>query len=232
MKTMRTTHSVEEHLHLQAAEYDRIIRTFIPRYDEMLQEIVKWLRIVLPSNGKVIDLGGGTGSLAYEVARHFPSGHIEIRDTDPKMLGIARQRFSGIKHKVSLLEKSFYEPLPRCDAVVATLALHHVHELRKKTALYRNIYAALGAPGIFLNGDCTTSRSKTIQKEEYRIWSDFMKGHGMNDEEVQKHFAEWEGEDTYFSLSEELSALRSAGFPEPECYWKYGPMAIYGGVKQ
>ena len=79
-------HSVEGHLHLQASEYDRVIRTFIPNYDGMLQEILYWLRTVVPENGKVIDLGGGTGSLANAVAESFPTMQLEIWDTDRAML--------------------------------------------------------------------------------------------------------------------------------------------------
>ena len=225
-------HSVEEHLHLQAVEYDRIIRTFIPHYDVILQEIVRWLGGVLPEEGKVIDLGGGTGSLAEGIAERFTRVQIEIRDTDPKMLEIAKQRLSGLQDRVRFVEKSFLDPLPECNAVVATLALHHVRELEQKADIYRNIFKSLKSPGIFLNGDCTMSHQKNIQEAEFQFWSDFMKGHGMTEEEVRRHFAEWKEEDTYFSLSEEFSALRSAGFQEPECYWKYGPLAIYGGVKQ
>ncbi|MBI3004127.1 MAG: class I SAM-dependent methyltransferase [Ignavibacteriales bacterium] len=225
-------HSVEEHLRLQAVEYDRIIRTFIPGYDEILREIVKWLGSTLRSGGFVIDLGGGTGSLAEAIVKGFPGAKLEIRDTDGKMLDVARQRLSEFGSRVQLSATSFYEPLPQCDAVVATLALHHVDDMAKKTRIYRNIFQALGSPGIFLNGDCTMSQQKTVQESELRVWSDFMKSQGMSDEEVKKHFAEWDEEDTYFSLSEEFSALHAAGFQEPECFWKNGPMAIYGGLKK
>jgi len=225
-------HSVEEHLHLQANEYDRIIRTFIPRYDEMMGEILRWLDGFLSSKDLIVDLGGGTGFLASLLAKEYPSVRIEIRDTDSKMIEIARERLKFARDRVTFVERSFHESLPKCQAVVATLSLHHVRELDDKAKLYRSIFDALGSPGVFLNGDCTMSAQAQTQAVEQHLWVDFMKSNGMTEEEVRKHFAEWESEDTYFSLSEELSALKSAGFPDTECFWKYGPMAIYGGIKK
>ncbi len=70
------------------------------------------------------------------------------------MLAAAKQRLSKYSGRVLLVEKSFDAPLPSCNAVVASLSLHHVNNLQSKTKLYSNIYKALGPPGIFLNGDC------------------------------------------------------------------------------
>ncbi len=61
---MNNIHSVESHLRLDISEYDRIIRTFIPGYDAMLSTILAHLANALQENATIIDLGGGTGSLA------------------------------------------------------------------------------------------------------------------------------------------------------------------------
>ena len=225
-------HSVEEHLRLRATEYDRIIRTFIAEYDTMIGVQVQWLSAVLQPNGFVIDLGGGTGALAYALAEKLPGVHMEIWDVDPKMLAVAEQRLSIYKERVRIREKSFVDPLPACDAVVASLALHHVKDLRRKTELYSRIFHSLRRPGIFLNGDITISSDKHAQDATYRFWGEFMMSKGITEEEVAKHFSDWSEEDRYFSLYEELSALASAGFLQPDCFWKSGPLTVFGGMKE
>ena len=225
-------HSVETHLQLPASEYDRIIRMFIPGYEAMHAMQVELLATVLPPDGRMIDLGGGTGSLAYALAERYSGARIEIWDADPKMLAVAEQRLSKYKNRVRLLEKSFGEPLPECDAVVASLALHHIKELQGKRESYSRIFRALRKPGIFFNGDATMSTEKRVKDATYRFWGGFMKSNGMTEEEVQKHFADWAEEDRYFSLHEEFSALAAAGFSQPECFWKYGPITLFGGIKQ
>src|SRR5689334_21900744 len=111
-------HSVAEHLHVQIADYDRVIRTFIPNYDTMRSVQLDLLAGALPSNGLVLDLGGGTGALAAAVAERFPNVELEIWDTDPAMLSVARERFARFGKRVRLVERCFYDPLPNCDGVV------------------------------------------------------------------------------------------------------------------
>ena len=62
---MSREHSVQQHLGIGAADYDRAIRTFIPGYEEMLSTINWWLSAILPAGGKVIELGGGTGGKLF-----------------------------------------------------------------------------------------------------------------------------------------------------------------------
>lgn len=50
------SHSVESHLQLQITEYDQLIRRFIPRYDEMLDEAVYLIRDTVGDTGKLVDL--------------------------------------------------------------------------------------------------------------------------------------------------------------------------------
>ena len=40
-------HSVESHLRLDIAQYDELIRRFIPGYDEMLNELTNYLAFYL-----------------------------------------------------------------------------------------------------------------------------------------------------------------------------------------
>src|SRR5437868_13707413 len=65
-------HSVSDHLHVMIADYDRFIRTVIPHYETMRAVQLELLARSLPSHGRVIDLGGGTGALAKAVAEKFP----------------------------------------------------------------------------------------------------------------------------------------------------------------
>ena len=224
-------YSFEKHIHLEVGEYDRAIRTFIPRYEEMQAMIARWCASVLPPNPVIIDLGGGTGSLSAVIAERLPHAQIQLWDIDPKMMEAGKVRLSKYGSRISLVQKSFEEPLPECDAIVACIALHHVKDLAKKTAIYASIFRALRAPGLFANGDATMSHNAQSAREMYRIWGEFMRGHGISEEESQRHFENWSDEDRYFSLAEEFDALASAGFAHPESFWKYGPMTVYGGVK-
>jgi predicted RNA methylase len=58
------THSVKRHLQVDAEGYDVEIRRLIPDYDEMIATGVEVLASLVPVEGHVLDLGGGTGALS------------------------------------------------------------------------------------------------------------------------------------------------------------------------
>src|SRR5262245_40259755 len=132
---MSHQHSVQSHLGTAAADYDRVIRTFIPGYDEMLSTISWWLSEIVPS-GKVVELGSGTGALAQTVLTNLPKSRVEIWDIDPQMLAVARERLHSFANRVTVREQSFTEELDDCNAVIATLSLHHLPTLDAKRAVY------------------------------------------------------------------------------------------------
>ena len=225
-------HSVASHLRIEIADYDRFIRTVIPGYDAMRRVQLALLAECLPANGRVLDLGGGTGALAAAVAEKFSRVQVEIWDTDPAMLAVARARCARFGARVRYVERSFFEALPKCDAVVACIALHHIKELAKKGQVYTHIHRALRRGGVFANADCTMSTVPSVRKATFRCWADFVRAQGFSAAETRRHFAAWAKEDFYPPLGTELQLLRAAGFLEPDCFWKDAPFAVFGGVKR
>src|ERR1700757_917293 len=119
----------------------------------MLATGVELLAALAPAGGHVLDLGGGTGALSAAVLEGLPGVRVTVLDVDREMLGEARRRLAGYGDRAAFKEGSFLDPLPSADAVVASLALHHVHDLQTKTALYQVIHDALSPRGQLLNLD-------------------------------------------------------------------------------
>ena len=125
------SHSVRRHLHLEIDEYDEIIRQFIPGYDQMLEQVAR--AVALSGPGRVLDLGAGTGALSEAILQKCGETVVELVDVDDEMLARARTRLQRFGERVRLRRQSFYDTLPRCDAVAASLALHHVPDLDAKS---------------------------------------------------------------------------------------------------
>jgi tRNA (cmo5U34)-methyltransferase len=174
-------HSVEGHLKLNVADYDKLIRQLVPGYAAMRAAHMALLRKLLPADRAclVLDLGGGTGALAEAVAETLPLAEVEIWDIDRAMLGVARERCARFGARIRYVERSFAEPLTPCDAVVACIALHHVKDLAAKGAIYRNIFTALRPGGIFLNADTAIAASGALRDFSYQEWVKGMAPHGI-----------------------------------------------------
>jgi tRNA (cmo5U34)-methyltransferase len=225
------THSVKRHLDVDAEGYDVQIRRLIPHYDEMIATGVELLAALAPSDGRVLDLGGGTGALSAAVLDGLPGVRVTVLDVDTEMLEEARRRLARFTDRVSFYEGSFLDPLPAADAVVASLALHHVHDLRTKTELYRAIHDALSPGGVVINLDAAVTEDQRLNRLVFDRMAARMGDHGITDAESRRHFAAWAEEDRYFPLDAEFGALRRAGFDEVECFWRRGLSAVMCGLR-
>ncbi len=222
------SHSVRRHLRVEVDAYDEIIRRFIPGYETMLEAAARAIAAGQP--GLVLDLGAGTGALSEAILRHDDIGAIELIDVDAEMLDQARTRLERFEGRARFREQSFLDPLPACDAVSASLALHHVPEIADKRALYRRIHAALRPKGVFVNADAVMPSDPAGREAGYAFWAAHMVSRGIPEKRAYQHFDEWAAEDTYFPIEEELAGLQAAGFV-PGIAWKEGPMAVLVGRK-
>lgn len=223
---MSDAHSVKRHLDVDAEGYDAQIHRFIPHYDDMLATGVELLAALTEPTARVLDLGGGTGALSAAVLEGLPQARVTVLDVDGEMLAEARRRLAPFGDRVRFSEASFLDELPPTDAVVASLALHHVHDLERKTALYRAVRASLVPGGAFLNLDAAITEDERLRALLFDRWAAHLDAHGISAAEARGHFAAWAEEDRYFPLDAELAALRRAGFDQVECFWRRGSCSI------
>jgi tRNA (cmo5U34)-methyltransferase len=168
---------------------------------------------------------------ASAVLDGLPGVRVTVLDVDADMLDEGRRRLARFGDRVSFHEGSFLGPLPPADAVVASLALHHVHDLQTKTTLYRAIHDTLAPGGVLLNLAATVTEDARLNRLVFDRMAARMADHGISAAKAPGHFAAWAAEDRYFPLEAELGALRAAGFDEVECFWRCGLSAITCGLR-
>lgn len=226
------SHAERCHLGVEIDSYDAAIRRFVPSYETMLRVVAEQVASVRPV--RVLDLGAGTGALAQAIldraGRVGPGPSVVLLDLNPEMLEQARIRLASYADQISFCQQSYHNPLPRCDAVAASLALHHVPDMAEKRRLYERIYEALRPGGVFVNADAVVPADPAGRATAMEAWAAHMVDCGFTRERAFELFEEWAEEDTYQPLEEELAGVGAAGF-EAECAWQAGPMAVVVGRK-
>jgi ubiquinone/menaquinone biosynthesis C-methylase UbiE len=215
--------AVSSHLKIDLREYDSRIRTFIPHYEEMLDAAVAAIEAAGRPIETVVDLGTGTGALAARVARARKRARLIGIDEDEGMLAMAARRLP--RQRTTLVFDSFLQAsFPRCDAVTASFALHHIEHPRAKRALYRRIKQALRPGGVLVSADCHPSTSATLAATGRVLWRNHL-AQSYGRRKAEGFLRAWSNEDFYVPLAAELSLWRDAGLT-PEVAWRRDSFAV------
>jgi tRNA (cmo5U34)-methyltransferase len=168
---------------------------------------------------RVLDLGTGDGHLIDVVRSRWPEAAAVGLDFSEPMLAEGRRRFEG-DPGMELRDHDLMRPLPAdlddFDAVVSSLALHHLPHERKRE-LYREVHGMLRPGGLFCNLD-------VVEAPEPELHEYAQTAFGFLKEEEDKS-------DRPAPLAEELGWLREAGFRLVDCYWKWLELALVAGVR-
>jgi trans-aconitate methyltransferase len=217
--------SVAAHLGIRLQDYDVRIRTFIPGYDEMIDAAAAALDDLDRSAPLIVDLGIGSGALAARCLARARTARVIGIDEDAGMLEMARQR---LPRRLKTVSGNFLSAaLPRCDVIVASLALHHVPTRAQKTTLYRRCAQALSPRGVIVIADCCLASTRDSRARHRAAWRSHLK-RTYSAAEATAYFRAWAKEDKYFTLADELAMLKRAGFTT-EVRWRRKCFAVIAG---
>jgi tRNA (cmo5U34)-methyltransferase len=191
---------------------------------------------------RVLDLGCGDGIIVNELLKVDISLKATLLDGSHDMIIKAKERLKGYGNCLFLCA-SFQDILNRTvslgnyDLIISSMATHHL-TMDEKTALFRTIYSQLNTGGYFLDTDVILSPSETLEKWYLQLWREW-----INEREAILKIDSHEYDDIIKRykdntdnkpdlLSVQLESLRSVGFRDVDCYYKYGIFSIFGGKKQ
>ncbi|MCX6651295.1 MAG: class I SAM-dependent methyltransferase [Methanomassiliicoccales archaeon] len=211
---------IRKHFSSQSDDYDQDIIKCIPSYITMLAAVVGSLPFDESEVLHIIDLGTGTGALSNRVMQRFPNCKLTCVDMTCEMLEKAKLRLVD-SADITYLEKDFYdlELQEGCDAVVSSLALHHLMTNDDKRSFYAKVYRSLRPGGVFVNADAVLSTDEWIEDLYMRKWVEFMRV-SMDEDEVKTLLERCRREDSFPCLMDQLRWLIDAGFSKVDVIWK------------
>jgi tRNA (cmo5U34)-methyltransferase len=209
------------------------------RLFEILKSFYKCFLANKRSN-KILDLGCGDGILTQELLKIDGGISATLVDGSQEMLGKAKKKLSGFKD-VNYVRASFQEMLRKdvglsnFDFVVSSLAIHHL-AMDEKKSLFEHIYSRLNSGGYFVNIDVVFSPTEDLEKWYLLLWKEHireaqtrLKLEGNYEDIVERYKSNTDNKPD--ALTDQLEALKSAGFEEVDCFYKYGIFTIFGGRK-
>lgn len=168
----------------------------------------------------VLDLGTGDGrTLALIKMKHPAVEGVAIDFSEP-MLQQAKKRFANDR-KINIISHDLGLSLSTLnlgcfDAVISSLAIHHLAHERKKE-LYKEVFGLLFHGGVFCNLDHVSSPTDAVHLR-------FLKQIGQTLETEDPS-------NKLLDVETQLSWLREIGFADVDCYWKWLELALLVGFK-
>jgi SAM-dependent methyltransferase len=194
-------------------------REFLTRADNLPHRgegeavLVRDLAGALP--GRILDLGCGDGRLTALLLDAYPESTARCVDMSETMLDAARARFGG-DERVTFAAHRLDDRLPFAgpfDAIVSSLAIHHVTDERKRT-LSAECAGLLAPGGVFANLDIVASPTRQLHDR----WRDEM---GARDDPS----------DVLRDLASQLAWIEEAGLHDVDCIWKWRSLALMRGER-
>jgi tRNA (cmo5U34)-methyltransferase len=167
---------------------------------------------------RVLDLGTGDGRLIALLRADRPEMAAVGVDFSELMLAAAARRFAG-DGRVELVEHDLGAPLPelgRFDAVVSSMAIHHLEHERKRS-LYAEVFERLEPGGVFANFEHVASPTRRLHLAFF--------------EAIDEPLEHEDPSDKLLDVETQLKWLGELGFDDVDCYWKWLEMALLIGVK-
>lgn len=223
-------------------DFDSSIRQLLPRYDEILNVIV---RLVPPNVEQVLELGCGTGELSLKLLERYPKAKLVAIDYSQRMIAFAKAKITsaGYGDRWRGVQLDFGAWANRevssslgieFNACVSSLAIHHLtNEMKLK--LFEKIYENLKSGGVFWNADPVLAEFPQLQEVYQKIREEWALEQGTSFTEVRTKLGTtkpygYSSQDQLATLEEHLQMLKTAGFTTAAVPWKYYGMAVFGGV--
>ncbi|MCW4030374.1 MAG: class I SAM-dependent methyltransferase [Candidatus Bathyarchaeota archaeon] len=197
--------------------------SYLARQDKLPHrtEGEKVLLSQIPQDAKrVLDLGTGDGRLLALIKLDHPNIEGVALDFSEPMLEQAKKRFGNDK-KVTFFKHDLALPLPTArlgtfDAVISSLAIHHLEHPRKEQ-LYVEIYKLLNPKGVFCNLEHVSSSTENLHLK-------FLAEINMTPQNEDPS-------NKLLDCETQLGWLRKIGYADVDCYWKWFEVALLVGFK-
>jgi trans-aconitate methyltransferase len=252
------THYLADAADAWQESWDRQQEAYLPDREHRITAMLDAVEAVaVDGRPKVLDLAGGTGTIALRTLARFPDARVTVVDQDPVLLALAGASLDGRAGIIAadLGSPSWTEALPHraYDAVLTATALHWLDPDRL-AVLYGEIRGVLRAGGVFANADHMPDEGlpeltkRLIGRADARREARYATGAALSwrdwwtrvaadprlaplHAEREKIYPAAHGSAEWTPSAEwHLAALRTAGFTEAGLLWRGGADATVTAV--
>jgi tRNA (cmo5U34)-methyltransferase len=214
------------------AYYDDWMRVALPSYEGIFAAALEQIPFKKDASIRVLDLGAGTGLFSWHVLEEYPAAMFTLCDLAPKMMEIARGRFSPYSDQFTYLVEDYRQIAgdQKFELVISSLSIHHLsHE--DKRALFKRIHSLLNDDGLFINIDQVWGPTEYWQARYWNQWLERVRYSGASEDQIEASVKRRKEYDREASLADQLLWLGQAGFSQVDCVYKHAFIGVFCAFK-
>ncbi|MBU3947866.1 MAG: class I SAM-dependent methyltransferase [Proteobacteria bacterium] len=211
--------SAEQFYDSVSNEYTDFVVRCIPRYEEMLLSLFKYIPTSF-SPRTILDLGCGTGNLTCLITKYYPEAKIIAVDISKECIDKCKKRTAHLK--IQYIKEDFRKLTFRensIDLIMSSIAIHHLDD-EEKARFFKDVYKWQSYNGILSICDQFRGETSFVYEKHIELWKSFAYGQGATDKEWNLWMDHQATHDYHASLFNYMKWLRNTGYFNIDCTWR------------
>lgn len=215
--------------------FDDMLERSIPFYDQVIAATAQLLDRFLLAEDTVVDLGCSTGTALIQLSRLLKGKELNYVgiDNSTAMLDKARLKaelysrldsFSFLEEDITTIQ------LPESGAFILNYTLQFIRPMQRSRFVKR-LYDNLRPGGVLILSEKTITHETRMNREFIDIYHNFKKEQGYSELEIAKKREALENVLIPFSIGENISLLKDAGFSSLQPFFQWFNFASFIAVK-
>lgn len=218
-----------------ARVFEDMLRRSIPGYETMRRVVHDVASAYRKRDTDILDLGSSRGdAVAPLISKWGAHNRFLLVETSQPMVEILEKRFEGLIRAgvVEVRQKDLRTGLPpsRASVVQSVLTLQFI-PVEYRAGVLRSVYEDLLEGGAFLMVEKVLGSTSELDGLIASLYYGLKRDHGYTDHEIETKRKSLESVLVPLRASWNEDLLRSAGFGQIECIWRYLNFAAWVAVK-
>ena len=218
------------------AVFDDMLARSIPQYDVMRKAVFDLCCRYIEPHTAVIDMGSSRGGAVADLIEKYPLRNLYyLTEISEPMLLALKERFHHYIENVRsviVIRCDLRRELPVTDAKLALSILTlQFTPIEYRQQIIRRVYKTLLPGGAFILVEKILGDTADIDDTMVKIYYDMKRENGYTDEQIERKRLSLEGVLVPVTARWNEELLRSAGFTQVDCFWRWMNFAGWLAVK-